>query len=66
MKYSKPPLTYQAQIKLLNSRGVTFDDESKAKYQLSNVSYFRLSAYMFPFRKKTGGKITNEFRYGTK
>lgn len=66
MKYTKPPLTYQAQIDLLKSRGVVFEDESKAKYQLSNVSYFRLSAYMFPFRKNTGGKITNEFRHGTK
>ena len=65
MKYEKPPLTYQAQIELLKSRGVVFADEAKAAYQLANVSYFRLSAYMFPFKKNIGGKIVDEFRYGT-
>lgn len=65
MKYEKPPLTYQDQINLLKSRGVIFADEAKAEYQLANVSYFRLSAYMFPFKKNVGGKIVDEFRYGT-
>ena len=65
IKYEKPPLTYQAQIELLKSRGVIFADEAKAIYQLSNVSYFRLSAYMFPFKKKTEGMIADEFRFGT-
>lgn len=65
MKYEKPPLTYQAQINLLKSRGVVFADEVKAAYQLANVSYFRLSAYMFPFKKNIRGEIVNEFRYGT-
>lgn len=39
MKYEKPPLTYQQQIELLKSRGLVFDDESKAESQLSNVGY---------------------------
>lgn len=65
MKYDEQPLTYQAQIDLLKSRGVVFADEAKAKYQLANVSYFRLSAYMFPFKKNIGGKIDHKFRDGT-
>lgn len=51
MKFEKPPLTYEDQIALLQSRGLVFDDIDKAIYQLSNVSYFRLSAYMFPLRR---------------
>lgn len=65
MKYTKPPLTYEDQINLLKSRGLTFADSQKAANQLANVSYFRLSAYMFPYRKNVGGKIIDEFRYGT-
>ena len=65
MKFDKPPLTYIQQVSLLKERGLSFEDEQKAAYQLSNVSYFRLSAYMYPFKKNVGGKIIDEFRYGT-
>lgn len=65
MKYEKPPLTYQQQIEFLKSRGLVFDDESKAESQLSNVSYYRLSAYMLPFKKNMHGDIIDEFRCGT-
>jgi abortive infection bacteriophage resistance protein len=65
MKYDKPPLLYTEQIALLKSRGLIIDDEVKAADKLANVSYFRLSAYMFPFKKKVDGKIIDEFRYGT-
>ena len=60
MKFEKPPLTYKEQIELLKSRGLVFDDEQKAELQLSNVSYFRLSAYMLPFKKN----IHSEIVYG--
>lgn len=65
MKFEKPPLTYKEQIELLKSRGLIFDDEAKAELQLSNVSYFRLSAYMLPFKKNVHSKIVDEFHYGT-
>lgn len=65
MKFEKPPLTYKEQIELLKRRGLVFDDEQKAELQLSNVSYFRLSAYMLPFKKNVGSEIIDEFRYGT-
>lgn len=65
MKYEKKPLTYREQIELLEKRGVKFIDEDKAEYQLSNVSYFRLISYMYPFRKNENGVIIEEFKYGT-
>lgn len=65
MKYDKPPKTYQEQIALLKERGVIFDDEKKSEHQLAAISYYRLSAYMFPFKKNVGGHIVDEFRYGT-
>lgn len=65
MKYEKKPLTYREQIELLEKRGVKFTDEDKAAYQLSNVSYFRLISYMYPFRKNENGVIIEEFKIGT-
>lgn len=65
MLYDKPSLTFEDQIKLMKSRGLIFADEDKAKYQLGNVSYFRLTAYMFPFRKKNGDDISNDFKEGS-
>lgn len=65
MKFDKPPLTYREQISLLKSRGLIFEDEPKAELQLANVSYFRLSAYMLPFKKEIDSKIINEFQNGT-
>ena len=65
MLYSKPPISLQDQIDLLKSRGIIFDDEQKAFHQLSTVSYFRLSAYMLPFKKKEGNKFIDEFKSET-
>jgi len=64
MKYSKPPLSIDEQIKLLESRGLIISDKTEAKRYLSNISYYRLSAYMYPFKDlatdKFDGKITFE------
>lgn len=35
-------------VELLKSRGLSIEDESKAKSYLKNISYFRLSAYCHP------------------
>ena len=64
--YNKPPLTYDQQIELLLNRGLIIDDVEKAKKTLADISYYRLSAYMLPFKKNVGGKIIDVFRYGTK
>lgn len=64
-KYNKPPLTYTQQVELLKSRGMTIPDENRAERLLANISYYRLSAYMLPYKKNEKGTIFNNFREGT-
>lgn len=53
MKYSKPALSIPQQIKLLESRGLVVEDKSRAESYLSNISYYRFSAYLLPFQNRT-------------
>ncbi len=48
-KYNKPPLTLSAQVDLLVSRGLSIQDREDAEKFLSQVSYYRFSAYCVPF-----------------
>ncbi|OGU11888.1 MAG: hypothetical protein A2X61_10180 [Ignavibacteria bacterium GWB2_35_12] len=50
MKYTKQPLTIDEQFELLSNRGLEFIDVSEAKNTLLNISYYRLSSYLYPFR----------------
>lgn len=50
MKYCKSPLSIDDQIALLTSRGLNISDKIKAKKILSNISYYRLRAYTYPFQ----------------
>lgn len=50
MNYSKPPLSTQDQIAKLKARGLIIADEAKAASYLSNISYYRLRAYTYPFQ----------------
>ena len=50
MKYTKPALTYNQQLDLLISRGLQVNDRNKALLILSQISYYRLSAYCIPLR----------------
>jgi len=43
-------LTYERQVELLKSRGLSFDDEALALHCLKRIGYFRLSAYFIPFK----------------
>jgi len=61
--YTKPPLTVQEQINLLKNRGLQIDDEAKAERYLKNISYYRLSGYMYPFLKD---KALHIYKEGTK
>jgi hypothetical protein len=45
VKTIKPPLTIDQQIKLLKSRGLLINNTDYAKKILSQVNYYRLSAY---------------------
>jgi abortive infection bacteriophage resistance protein len=49
-KYTKPALTFQEQLGLLESRGLAVPDRTLALGWLSRVNYYRLSAYLYPFR----------------
>lgn len=51
MEYRKPPLSITDQVTKLESRGLIVDDRAKAEHYLSYISYYRLSAYLFPFRE---------------
>ena len=50
MRYSKPPLSITDQIAKLKGRGLRFADDHKAAHYLSNISYYRLRAYIYPFQ----------------
>lgn len=52
MEYSKPPLTYQEQLALLSSRGLVIQHSERAIHYLTNISYYRLSAYAIPLQTK--------------
>lgn len=49
MKYSKPALTFDEQADQLLARGLVAD-RSELLARLQSVSYYRLSAYWYPFR----------------
>lgn len=53
MNYNKPPLSTQDQIAKLKSRGLLISNEPKAASYLSNISYYRLRAYTYPFQNNT-------------
>lgn len=48
---AKKATTIEEQIALLKSRGMNIRDDVKAKEILSDIGYFRLGFYFFPFEK---------------
>ena len=50
MKYDKSPLTFEQQVELLAERGLEIPDKERAANYLSNINYYRLSAYMLPLK----------------
>ena len=50
MHYNKPPISFQNQVTKLKERGLKFDNEANAILCLSNISYYRLRAYTYPFQ----------------
>lgn len=55
MKDLKKHASFDEQISLLKSRGLTISDENQAKYILSCINYYRFSGYLFGFRNKRTG-----------
>lgn len=50
MKYTKPAISFIDQLEKLKLRGLIVKDEAKALNQLSNLSFYRLRAYTFPYQ----------------
>lgn len=75
VNYSKPWHSYQDQLNLLKSRGLTVSDEAKALEHLERIGYYRLSGYWYSFRefsfqqdpitKKLSSIITDNFHPNT-
>ena len=64
--YTKSPLTVEQQLQQLTDRGLIIEDDDFALSQLRTISYYRLSAYWYPFRKiEQGGTIADDFEEGT-
>ena len=49
-EYTKAPFTYQQQLELLESRGLSGGDSQEAVKFLKQVNYYRFSAYCVPFQ----------------
>ena len=49
-KYNKDPLSFTDQLEVLKKRNLTVDNDSKAISYLSQINYYRLSAYFLPFQ----------------
>jgi len=50
MNYNKPALSINDQIKRLKARGLVINDAPFVENCLSNISYYRLRAYTYPFQ----------------
>lgn len=48
--YDKQPKSFEEQLKKLKNRNLKVDDEAEALHYLSNISYYRLSAYFLPYQ----------------
>ena len=62
--FEKPPLSIDAQLELLTSRGVIIQDKNAARYYLSYISYYRFCGYAIEFESElvAGEK---QYRKGT-
>ena len=46
----KEPKSFEEQIEILKQRGMAIENEEFAKFVLSNVNYYRLTAYLLNFK----------------
>lgn len=62
--FAKPARTIDQQIAHLRGKGMAIEDEARARYWLSHVSYYRLSAY-WPYFEHPKDQSGPRFRDGT-
>lgn len=61
--FVKPALDLEAQLQLLQKRGLIINNWEKSLKALANISYYRLSAYWIPFKQRDqAGKIIDSFK----
>jgi abortive infection bacteriophage resistance protein len=65
INHSKPALTIDQQIDLLESRGLIVPDRDNARHYLQFINYYRLSGYTISFEQVIDGKRNHQFRTGT-
>lgn len=65
MAFTKPSLSVDAQIDLLQKRGMTVPDRARAKHYLSHINYYRLRAYWLPFETEPTNGDDHAFVPGT-
>lgn len=65
MKFTKPPLSIEQQIGLLQSRGMTIANPDRAARYLAHINYYRLRAYWMPFEDTAERTDEHRFRAGT-
>ncbi len=61
--FDKPPLTLDALVERLHSRGLAIPDVDRAGRYLRHIGYYRLSPYTIPFRESGPREV---FREGTR
>jgi abortive infection bacteriophage resistance protein len=53
MEFNKPPISIPEQVALLQRRGLVVTNTNQAISYLSNINYYRLRAYTYPFQNNT-------------
>lgn len=61
---AKEAINIDEQISLLRQRGMIIDNEDKAKEVLSDVGYYRLGFYWFPFERSYPCKVVGRMSFG--
>lgn len=59
--YTKKTLSIEMQVDKLARRGLVIDDKKLAEEYLSNISYYRLRAYTYPFQNNDFPEADHEF-----
>lgn len=62
-QFNKPYLNPSDLVSLLKERGLIIQDDSRVMHYLTNIGYYRLSAYMHPFIKNP--KDNKQFKENT-
>lgn len=55
----KSPKTFEEQMKIIKEKGFIVDNEESCIEFLKQANYYRVSAYLLPFRKRDGKYFPN-------